>query len=194
MWLRKQLGTEGASPQARPLTQMSRWPWASPLTTSGVWTCAVFLHPVACLTCLHQYVCVLLSTTSKMPEQLKLESFLALGLWWIHLLYFLLSLGKKSSVPQKKSKNNNEILCLSLPVGGAKNYPDFHCMCGLMQHSADPTLLQQQNKEISLLRLAFVTKAFLGSGFVVPRWKCPPPAHHSTSAQSIIIYKEAWRR
>lgn len=148
-----------------------------------------FPPPVACLTCLHQHVCVLLSTTTKMPEQLKLASFLALGLWWNHLPYFLLSLGKKSSVPQKKTKNNNENLCLSLPVGGAKNYPDFHCMCCLTRQRADPTLLQQQNKEIPLLR--FVTKAFLGSGFLVPRWKCLLPAYHSTSAQSITIYKEA---
>lgn len=179
------------SPQALPLTQMSRWPWASHLTTSGVWTCAIFLHPVACLTYFHQCACVLLKTTTKMPEQLKLAGFLALGLWWIHLPYFPFSLEKKSCVPKKKTKTNN--LCLSLPVGGAKNYPGFHCVCCLMQHSADPILLQQWNKEIPLLRLVSVIKAFIVSGFVVPRWVCLPAAHHSTSVQTIIICKEAWR-
>lgn len=193
LWLRKWLGAEGSSLQALPLTQMSRWPWASHLTTSGVWTYAIFLHPVACLTSLHPCACVLLRTTTKMPEQLKPASFLALGLWWIHWPYFPLSLEKKSNVPQKKTKTNNENLCLSLSVGVAKNYPGFHCMCCLTQHSADPTLLQQQNKEIPLLRIVFVIKAFLHSGFAVPRWECLPPVHHSISAQTIITYKEAWR-
>lgn len=169
LWLRKRLGAEGSSPQALPLTQMSSWSWASHLTTSGVWTCDIFLPPVACLTSLHQCACVLLWTTTKMPEQLKLASFLALG-FWTHLPYFPLSLEKKSSVPQRKTKPNNENLCLSLPVGGAKNYPGFHSVCCLMQHSAEPMLLQQQNREIPLLRLVFLIKAFIVSGLVAPRW------------------------
>lgn len=128
----------------------------------------------------------------KRLKQLKLASFLALDCDGSthHIFCFV---ERKSSVSRKKAKTNNENLYLSLPVGAAKNFPGFLCMWYLMQHSADPMLLQQQNKEISLLRLAFVPKAFLGSGFVVSRWKCLPAAHHFTSAQIIRIYKEAWR-